>query len=224
MNRVQQKSIARQKLSFKNRHDRFISEYIKARHSSVYREAEGFFNQVLVENPERRDLTKTHEFLVATTAFKNHEQYYYRKKTQSKLNYNMELKIPLLGQDTTTSVNVTEQPLVIPDLSNSEQPLVIPDRSNSEQPLVISNLSNSEQPLVIPDRSNSEQPLVIPDNIYQDLIKELSSDPELYSIFNDINIPETTKPENINTLQELCDTMELNEQTALERELAGLGF
>ena len=216
MSRAQQKRVARQKLSVKNRHDRFISEYIKARHSGVYREAEGFFNHVLAGNPERRDLTKTHEFLVTTTAFRNHEEYYYRKKTQSKLNYDMELKIPLLGQDTTTSVNVTEQPLVIP--SNSEQPLVIP--SNSEQPLVIP--SNSEQPFVIP--CNSEQPLVIPDNIYQDLIKELTSDPELHAIFEDINIPETIEPENINTLQELCDTIEVDEQTALERELTDLGF
>ena len=202
MNRVQQKNIARHKLSLKNRHDRFISEFVKANHSEVYHEAEDFFNQLLVENPERRDLTKTHEFLVATTGFKNHDQYYSRKKGQTKqLNYDMELKIPLLTQDST--------------------------------------ISNSEQPLERASGNVTEEPLVISDGLYHDLIQELRSDPELYAIFNDMNIPETIpdkvvdklvteiqpEPENVNDIiQELCDNTELNEQTPLERELAALGY
>ena len=210
MNRAQQKCIARHKLSLKNRHDRFISQYVKAKHSEVYHEAEGFFNQVLAENPERRDLTKTHEFLVATTRFKNHDQYYYRKKDQRKkgqskqLNYDMELKIPLLTQD--------------PIISNSEQPLERASVNVTEEPLVIPE-SNSEQPLEIASVNVTEEPLVIPDSLYHDLIQELRSDPELYAIFNDMNTPETI-PDKVVT--EILP--ELNEQTPLERELAALGY
>ena len=222
MNRSQQKKIARRKLSEKDRHDRFISRYVKARYSEVYQEAEGFFNQLLAGNPERRDLTKTHEFLLATTSFKSHDQYYNRKRgLRKQLCYDMELKIPLLTQDST--------------ISNTEQPLEIASVNVTEEPLVISDVSNTEQPLEIASVNVTEEPLVISDDLYHDLIRELRSDPELYSIFNDMNIPETIpdkvvtkippEPENINDIiQELCDSMELNEQTALERELAALGY
>ena len=203
MKRTDQKRVARQILSIKNRQSRFITEYVKSKHAEIYQEAEAFYNHVKELNPNKRDLTKTHQFLVATTDFVDHREFYNRKKKDHKKNHpvttfndNMVLRVQLLAPEAATTT------------SNSES-LVIPD----DQIGATTTISNSES-LVIPDDqigatttiSNSE-PLVIPDGLYQDLLKKLRSDPDLQMILNDMDM-----------------YIDPDEQTPLERELIELGF
>ena len=42
-----------------------------------------------------------------------------------------------------------------------------------------------------------ESPLVIPDNVYENLVNELRNDPDLYSIFNDMNIADISQEQQV---------------------------
>ena len=78
----------------------------------------------------------------------------------------------------------------------------------------------------IPEKVN-EAPLVIPDHVYEDLLQQLSNDPDLRAIFddmNDINLCEDHQPidEVENIIDDLCQNPD--EPTSLEQELYTLGW
>ena len=146
------KKVTRKNLSIKTRHDRLISEYVKVKYPEAYMEAEEYYVRLNQIYPNKRDLCKTIEFLRITTEFKTLNDFYHRNKP-SKVKRkkqtvdNMLLEIPLLNHNTLTS-NRTEEVNV----------------------------------------HVNESPLVLPDSLYEDLVREIRSDPDMYSIFNDMNI------------------------------------
>ena len=75
-----QKKTSQQLLAAKSRHARFITEYVRRKEPELYAEADRFFNTLKAMHPDKRDLTKTHKFLVQTTQYADYRDYYNRKK------------------------------------------------------------------------------------------------------------------------------------------------
>ena len=83
MDRKTQKKLAQKTLNAKSKHARFIAEYVLRKEPVVYKEANSFYNMLKAKHPNKRDLTKTHEFLVKTTNYVDYRDYYCRKKSKS---------------------------------------------------------------------------------------------------------------------------------------------
>ena len=195
MKRTQQKSKARKELRKRDRHDRFISAYVKAKHSQIYMEANEFYEQLDKHNPGKRDLCKTVEFLQSTTRFKSFTEYYKREK--SGLNTkrkkqpvdNMVLNIPLMvNKKVTEEVNTCEPPLAIPDHLYLD--LLQEIRNDPDLHAIFNDMN-------IPEVENNAEPVNIPEGENQ----QLGMDQDLWDIYSGVD-----------------------EQTPLESELLSLGY
>ena len=169
-------------------------------------EAEQAYLTMKEKNPARKDMTKTVDFLKMTTPYTSYPVYYYskRKETQktsrnkrdtppknkTRNTYDMVLNIPLIsGQEIATRNDETHPP-------DSHE---IPTRNDETQP------PDSHE---ITTRNDETQPLVMSGTECEDLLREINQDPDLYRIFNDMDIPD---------IDDMLDT-------PLERELNQLGF
>ena len=121
----ERKRITRKELSKTNRHDRLLANYVKFKYPDVYEDAEACYQQLNAKYPDKRDLSKTLEYVQLTTGATSYTQYYnYRKlekKTQEKSKTasktttttgkhvntdntdSMVLQIPLLSPETVAS-------------------------------------------------------------------------------------------------------------------------
>ena len=266
MDKLQKRRKVRSVYTDKNRHARFISEYVKARHNHIYMEADQIFRDIRERNPRKKDIRKTEEFLKITTQYTSYAQFYNRRKTtpknpenkdnmvrniapkNPKIMDNMQLNITLMPCGETSTKNQDEiPPPAIPELETPQ--LVIPElETQDETPqLVIPELETQDETpqLVIPElETQDETPqLVIPEHVYEDLLQELRNDPDLYKIFNDMDIPDNENQQTDTTVDndemdnesqqtdttlsndDMWDVFNIfNEQTPLERELLRLGF
>ena len=223
MERKLQKHYARKELRKKDRHDRFIAAYVRAKHSEVYMEAERFYNHLDERNPCKKDLCKTVEFLQCTTSFKSFNEYYKREKASSKTDgknqssktngknqsLGMVLTIPLMPNKKPKEppVNTFEPP---PPLAIPVQTEVM--NTSDEPPLAMSNQTEGVN-------TSDEPPLIYSNQMYEDLFEELRKDPDLQLIFNDMSIPQ-----NENNEDSLCQDLWDVQQTPLESELFKLGY
>ena len=218
MDRTQRKRYTRKNLVLKNKKDRFISGYIQAKFPQIYDEANICYDRIASVYPNKRDLTKTVEFIYMTTGATSLSQYYHNKRVEKArkqsekepaINDNMVLKIPLFDAN-------------------------------------LGRSSHRQQ-----ETNDHEVPLPVPDEVYQNLLQELRNDPELYSIFNDMDMsrddsidlseeqqlsvtieqPNESNPDTRgeDIVNDLCQDPELHailsdEQTPLERELSHLGY
>ena len=80
MDRKDKKKASQKALVIKNKKARFITEYVKRKNPQLYLEGETFYNRLQQEYPQKRDHTKTHEFLTKTTKYKDYHDFYSRKK------------------------------------------------------------------------------------------------------------------------------------------------
>ena len=195
-----QRKLAQKALNQKSRRCRFIAEYVSRKHSAIYQEANAIYHELEAKYPDKRDLTKTHDFLVKTTNYRDYRDYYNRVK-QAKLK-----KV-----STTTTATTTTK------VDNME--------------LTIDLLT----PQVVAENTGPLQ--VIPDELYCSLMMELTTDPELQTILNDMIPPQdneliqnpeleiTTDPPQDDELIQNPE-LELNlqdlDKTPLEKELQKL--
>ena len=183
---------------YRNRHSRFISEYVKARHNDIYMEADQIFRDIQEKNPHKKDMCKTEEFLKITAQYTSYAHYYNRRKTTSKKpgnkdnmvcniapkkpknEDNMVLNIQLISSEETSTKNKDEIP----------PPAIILEQETQDEipPPAILELETQDEipPPAIPELETPQLP--IPDHVYEDLLRELRNDPDLYRIFNDIDI------------------------------------
>ena len=186
MDRKTKKKTAQQVLNIKSRHARFITEYVLRKAPQIYAEANSFYNTLKATHPNKRDLTKTHEFLVRTTNYTDYRDYYSRKKLKR-----YEQRSTTTTTTTTTTTRVDNMALNIDLLT----------------PEVVAE--NTKTPLQ-----------VMPDDLYHQLLAEISVDPQLQPVLNDMIAPQA---------DELVDDPELDEilkdlgQTPLEKELDDMG-
>ena len=124
MNRVEQKKAARHIRSKAARRDRFIAAYIMKKNKEAYAEAKQCFDDLDQKYPEKRDLTKTDEFVHKTTeytSFHKMAQANYqtkKKETDNDKTKSMSLKIQLMDAvdvDIAVTSEKTDESLCIPD-------------------------------------------------------------------------------------------------------------
>ena len=178
-----QKKVAQKNLAVKSRDARFITEYVKRKAPALYNEADLFLKTLRQRYPDKRDYTKTHEFLVNTTQFADHADYYKRKKKEQ---YKRKATRTTTTTTTTTTVDDIELNVVL-----------LPES-------------------VVEENTGPLQ--VLPDHVYKDLIDDLSNDPILRPIFNDM-----TGSHEVNDGQELdpevSKLIDGLTETPLEKEL-----
>ena len=107
------------------RHDRFIAAYIMRKNKEVYAEAKQFYDDLDKKYPEKRDLTKTDEFLQQTTGYTSFYQRSRAKYQIQKQKHNnnqkikgMSLEIPLMDKgdvEITVMAEKVDESLAIPD-------------------------------------------------------------------------------------------------------------
>ena len=97
--------MSRHTRAIKIKHDRVITQYVKAKHPELYREAEQIYQMLEEKYPLKRDLTKTSEFLTHTTEYSTFQDLYrdrYKKKKANlkeatvSVTQEMRLEIPLM--------------------------------------------------------------------------------------------------------------------------------
>ena len=111
--RVDQKRRARQKRSIQAKHDRLIAAYVKKRYPEVNTEAYNYYEALQKKYPNKRDLTKTQEFLFLLCQDKENDgkTLSNTQVTTTVINDSMKLQIPLMDKndvDTATNLNIPE--------------------------------------------------------------------------------------------------------------------
>ena len=209
--------MTRRTLTLTSRHNRFIAEHIRVKHPAIYTEADelhSFLNQLY---PNKRDLRKVPEYLQLTTGVKNINAYYYKNRVSKKVKdnnkYEMVLDIPLLTANENPLATINPEKTSVPAVDLAT---IIPEETSV--PAV-------DLATIIPEETNvptDEPTSIIPDKVYQDLLSEISKDPDLYAIFNnfDVSGEEHESVEELTSLQ--CESFE--ELTPLELELQNLGW
>ena len=235
MDKNQRKNIRRRKLTQSHQHAQFITAYTKAMHPEIYRKASQMYDDLKELYPEKRDLRKVPQFLSLTTGTKSLNSYYYKNKMSRKIRQDdkMVLEIPLTkytGQLTDqTSASTLESATIIPDETNAstlESATIIPDETNPPTGELSSinhdqtNASTLESATIIPDETNPPTGEllsdIIPNHIYNQLLAELTNDPDLSRILNEF---QDWEEDNI-----IVEYPSIDEPTPLEWELHNLDY
>ena len=163
---------------------KFISYYVRATHNEIYEEALALFRQAEADNPGVKDLVKTATYLRRVHPHATIPRYYnnrnLKSKQEPKLNNpkHMVLNIPLMSIQPPPEIMSIQPP---PEIGKS-----IPSEPAESTP---PQLAESTLPEHTETTQVSTSPqLLLPTGIYEDLLKELQSDPELATILNDFPI------------------------------------
>ena len=166
--RTIQKRQAYKDLLNKRRDATFIAEYVKRMAPDTYDEAEKFLKALQQQYPTKKDCTKTHEFLVRTTNYEDYKHYYNRKRRGVQQNKTISTSTTDTSTtDTSTSTTVT---------STTDTSTAFMDNMVIEIPLLPQSVvSENTAPLE-----------TMHEEIYQQIINEISNDPTLKTIFEDV--------------------------------------
>ena len=171
---------------------KFLSSYVEARHNEIHEEGLALFRQAKRENPGVKDLTKTDTYMKRAHPGVPIPKYYTSRKRRPSSSAQpqgcttqMVLNIPLLPPRPITCSSppeVSTSPPPPPEVSTQSSPPPPEVSTQSSQPEVTTSPPEvSMQPEV------STLPVLSPE-IYQDLLAELRSDPELWKCLNDFPI------------------------------------
>ena len=179
----------------KVRKERIISGYIEIKHRNIYNEATEFYNVLNDKYPNKHDLRKTNEYMCLKTGdgVENIKKYYIRKsrsgiKETVKMS-NLELKIPLMSQDTIKSSKVQE-PVV-----ESTEPEI--EKAIAQHPNMPAISEPNQDPtiepveIVIDETCTNIQPTLdedLPSQLIEEIMDRLREDPFLQDYFSDMDI------------------------------------
>ena len=212
----------------KTEKNKFISKYVEGLHNKIYTEAERLYNEIKEKNPDRRDMTKTVEFMRAVEPHKTIPVYYYMKWMEQQ-------EYSTKNSTTTTTTNDGKHMVLnIPLMPLTEIARTTEDLETAE-PLPIINQQDPEMPEPLPIINQQDpttttqdpeiQHLEIPLEAYEEALYELRQDPDLFNIFDDFN---TTIQENVEIYDEanndMWDVHTIETETLLERELRQNGY
>ena len=229
MDRLHKRRVRAAKRTLEKNKNKFICKYVEFKHGDVFTEAKEVYERIKRCNPDKKDITKTSEYMNAVMPHKP-IPYYYTLQKKPKLTLTptsastttMVLHIPLMtstetllvtapGDHTQTSEEELTPTALGDHTQTSEQeltPTAPGDHTQtSEQELTPTapgdHTQTSEQELTATPPDEQEIPtLPIPDDTFNGLLHDLMQDPDLYKIFNDFNLPnETEIQENV----EICD-------------------
>ena len=182
------------------RKQRIIAGYVKIRHAEIYKEASEFYETLHQKYPKKKDLRKTNEF--EWLRDETTRKFYTRKVKVSSTN-----NIQLVSEKVSSTNNIQ---LVSEKVSSTDSmELIIPlmklpiqTRGETAETNVVVIDSSFDNEVVI-DSSFDK----IPDTTLDEIIHGLREDPDLQSLFDDIDID-----------------IDIEESSPLERELANCQF
>ena len=160
--RQKQKRQSRKQLLEKRKDGAFVAEYVKTNYPGIYKEAEGFLNELRTRYPGKRDYTKTKEFLIITTEYGSYKEFYNRKRTSHTNN-----STTSSTASTSSTPSATTTPSASTTTTSVDMSLTIP---LMPAPVVLENTPPLE---------------VFSPEINQAIITEITNDPELHAIFSD---------------------------------------
>ena len=176
------------------REQRIITGYIELKHPEAYKEAASFYNLLNEKYPSKKDLRKTNEYewLKAEIPGEITKKYYKRRKTYPSIKQNvfveihnpsdnMQLIIPLMNHPAKTTEPPVEQTVEPP--AESIDKVAEGETSERIQDTII------EEGEIIIDASLNDE---IPNDMIEEIINGLRQDPDLHSIFEDIDIDESS--------------------------------
>ena len=176
MDRTAQKRVARHIRSVSARHDRLVTAYLKKKYPEAYDEADRYYNTLNLRYPDKRDLTKTAEFLQFSTGHSTFLEYYRtrvknqkpKKKKAHTVEDNMTLQIPLMDSEDVTTTKLFEK---------ADETLTIPDDVYDD---IVSELRKDPQLYSIFDET-TQQPNLSHEQQFAEAMEELEEIlPELF--------------------------------------------
>ena len=176
MERKERKRFTRKLLTRSNRHNKLISQYVSFKHPDVYKDAEAFYKMLNHKYPEKRDLSKTIEYLELTTGAITYNQYYNHRKQDKRVRDKRETA----SETTTTGQHV--------DSMASETTTTTGQHVDSmvlQIPLLSSQIVANNMSLDIPQ--------------YEDVMTEINNDSDLRAVFNNRTTTMDTSASESNT-------------------------
>ena len=162
----------------------FVKEYVRIKFVDVHSEAMNFYSTLDQAHPQKKDLLRTQEFRSWRATFNNNNNKKESTAVQQPID-NMILKIPLLPLPSATPPQASVEPAV------QSQPEIPPE--------TVGMTTVELQPVTPPEigaETTVEMPIEMPHDIenadsrIQEIITQLSNDPDLNSIFNNFQIDE----------------------------------
>ena len=190
-------------------------------------EADQTYKYIQRENPQKKDMRKTNEFMRITTPYKTLRAYYERtgrKKAGSNQQHednmvlNIEL-IPFQGTQHETPPPETQHEAPPPETQHEAPP---PETQHDPPP------PETQHDPPPPEIQHETQQLLLPDHLFEELLQEIRKDPDLSNIFNDMDNLDVECQQVSNTEGEggdddMWDVFNIcNEPTPLELELVHL--
>ena len=179
----------------KNR-TKFISMYVEAHHGKIYREAERVYDKIRRNNPNKKDLTKTLDFMVEVMPDKPVPRYYKTEKNTQQESLSKPALVLNTQQESLSKpalvLNTQQESLSKPALvlntqqENLSKPALVLNiplmgKTTVDQIMSASTTTTQEETVVV------QPPLDIPDAAYAEMIEEIRKDPHLSELFNEIN-------------------------------------
>ena len=181
------------------RKERTIIAYIQSKHSKIYQEAVGFYTKLNNKYPSKHDLRKLPEFYELA--------HHVDTNITEGFQDTMELRIPLLACNTPDTSALQEDP------STPDTPALQEDPSTPDTPALQKDPSTPDTLALQEDPSTPDTPALQGDMDVQELgecvqlgeldqdiidkiVADLQNDPNIYSIFEDIQVDELTPLES----------------------------
>ena len=205
MDNTSRKNIRRRQESANVRCNRIVTGYVETNYPEVYAEAQQFYHSLDTAYPHKKDLRRTNEYAWMKDGSLG-KKYYLRKAkettTKHKVADNMRLVIPLMETPKNTNEDVMESTQELSVMPNGEPTQELPVMPNDEPTQELSVMPNDEPTQEFP---------VMPEEKIEEIIKELSKDPDLNQVFRDFDVGAEVELEDF--------MFDIDTETPLEREL-----
>ena len=200
MDKLHKRRVTAAKRTSENNRNKFIVKYIEAIHGDIHEEAQQLYEAIKKKNPGRKDLTKTVEFMQEVMPFRTIPVYYYTRqkeqkeqKEQSKpaqkntggtsSTTQMVLNIPLMElaqiPATPMAATTTNDMEMSPSMP---QPQPGDEQEEDREMPQPGDEQEEDREMPQPGDEQEDQPshLDMPYHIYEDLLREIRQDPELF--------------------------------------------
>ena len=199
--------------------------YTQAVYGDIYQEAHQLYETIKQKNPTTKDLTKTIDFMQDVTPERTIPRYYYKRGSNPqnlhKNNTHMVLNIPLME---TTRISKAMTRVTSTDDALEERGMLASQSAPEQEEMSASQPAPEQEEMVAsqPAPEQEDTHLDISDHVYEDLLRELRQDPDLYSIFNNFN-PQDHHTESHQS-DDMWDAFVTDEISPIEIELSQLGY
>ena len=170
--------------------NRVITEYVQFKHPRIYEKAKAFYTELKALYPQKKDVRRTYEFQTFITGVESKKYKYSNRlhRQHMEITDNMVLNIQLMDNFPVPAVVPPAVPAVVPPAV----PAVVPPAVPAVVPPAVPAVPTTVSPMdTIIEDTEITLP-VVSDDIIDEIIEGLRQDPDINSIFDDIDIEDPT--------------------------------